>query len=229
MRKLTGYILIGIFAGILAVSGYRLYQIWEGYHAAEEEYGDLRQFIKEKEPYSTPEGEETEGADGAGQQVDFESLRQLNPDIVAWIRIEAAGIDYPVVQGEDNEHYLHYTFRGEASIAGSIFMDYRNKGDFTDGKTILYGHNMRDGSMFAGLKDLDLSGGPVAAVYLPGQELQYRLVEAEYVPPDDAVYQDMKTEARAAGGEAPAKELILSTCSSDAGQRLILRGEKQMP
>lgn len=62
------------------------------------------------------------------------------------------GVDYPVVQGEDNEHYLHYTFDGKENIAGSIFLDYRNRADFTDRKVILYGHNMQDGSMFSHLE-----------------------------------------------------------------------------
>lgn len=88
----------------------------------------------------------------AATTIEFGELQKINPDIVAWIRIDGLGIDYPVVQGEDNEHYLYYTFRGEANVAGSIFLDYRNKADFSDSKIILYGHNMKNGSMFGSLK-----------------------------------------------------------------------------
>ena len=61
-------------------------------------------------------------------------------------------MDYPVVQGEDNEYYLHHTFRKEANKAGSIFLDHRNRADFTEQRVIIYGHNMKDGSMFSNLK-----------------------------------------------------------------------------
>ena len=65
---------------------------------------------------------------------------------------DASGVDYPVVQGENNEYYLHYTFDRMENIAGSIFLDFRNRADFTDSKVILYGHNMQDGSMFSHLE-----------------------------------------------------------------------------
>lgn len=81
-----------------------------------------------------------------------------------------------MVQGEDNEHYLHYTFDGKANKAGSIFLDYRNRADFTDSKVILYGHNMKDGSMFSNLKKYQDAGfrkeqGRVV-LYLPDRVLE---------------------------------------------------------
>ncbi|MFQ7519116.1 class B sortase [[Clostridium] scindens] len=62
------------------------------------------------------------------------------------------GVDYPVVQGEDNEYHLHHMFRKEANKAESIFLDYRNRADFRDYRVIIYGHNMKDDSMFSNLK-----------------------------------------------------------------------------
>jgi sortase B len=88
----------------------------------------------------------------SGDPVDpFESLLERNKDVVGWIKIPGTEIDYPVVQAEDNEFYLKRNLKKESSSRGSIFMDYRNSNDEMDYNTILYGHNMKDGGMFAGL------------------------------------------------------------------------------
>lgn len=81
----------------------------------------------------------------------FMELKKTNENTVAYIRIENTRIDYPVVQTTDNEYYLNRDFEGKVNSHGAIFMDYRNTPDFSDQNTILYGHNMRDGTMF---KDL---------------------------------------------------------------------------
>ena len=70
-----------------------------------------------------------------------------NTPIVGWIRIEDTNVDYPVVQAEDNEYFLHHLYNGEENSAGSIFIDYRNDG-FDNRHVILYGHHMRNGTMF---------------------------------------------------------------------------------
>ena len=85
--------------------------------------------------------------------VDFEALSGKNDDLVAWILIPAVDISYPVVQGDDNEYYLHRDINRDYLFAGSIFMDTYNTPSFYNYNTIIYGHNMRDGSMFARLKD----------------------------------------------------------------------------
>lgn len=82
---------------------------------------------------------------------------EMNTDYVGWLKIEGTAIDYPVVRGNDNEIYLNTDFFGTFNDAGSIFMDYRNLAQFNDTHTAIYGHNMKDGSMFRDLnryKDL---------------------------------------------------------------------------
>ncbi|MDD3931882.1 MAG: class B sortase [Eubacteriales bacterium] len=83
-------------------------------------------------------------------KINFKSLQERNPDTVGWIEIPGTEINYPIVKGDDNDFYLHRDFQSEKSKSGTIFMDYRNDGDFTNRHSILYGHNMRNGSMFAG-------------------------------------------------------------------------------
>lgn len=83
--------------------------------------------------------------------IDLASLRAVNQDVVGWIRIPKTKIDYPLMQGEDNEHYLKHTWKGGKNIVGSIFLESLNSPDLTDYNTIIYGHNMSSGAMFAGL------------------------------------------------------------------------------
>jgi hypothetical protein len=79
------------------------------------------------------------------------SLAQINPDVYGWISIAGTDINYPIVQGKDNDEYLHRTYKRENLFVGSIFMDYQNSADFSDCNSIIYGHNMKDGSMFGKL------------------------------------------------------------------------------
>lgn len=80
--------------------------------------------------------------------IDFEKLKTINSDIVAWIVIEGTKVNYPVVKSHDNADYLHTTFEGNRNACGTLFIDCNNQPDFSDKNTIIYGHNMKNGSMF---------------------------------------------------------------------------------
>lgn len=131
-------------------------------------------------------------------------------------------MDYPVVQGEDNEYYLHHTFRREANKAGSIFLDYRNRADFTEQCVIIYGHNMKDGSMFSNLKKYQDNAfrkeSGTAYLYLPEKSLELEITACERIFMRDEVY-TLKENMVCDWPE----EIILSTCSSSSDTRLILR------
>lgn len=81
----------------------------------------------------------------------FDQLLEMNSDIVGWISIEDTGIDYAVVQSNDNDYYLNHNALKQSSARGSIFMDYRNTNVNEDLHTVIYGHHMKDGSMFGEL------------------------------------------------------------------------------
>lgn len=84
--------------------------------------------------------------------IDFKSLKEKNEEIYAWITIPGTNIDYPVLQSStDDSFYIHRGIDGEYLYAGAIYTELKNSKDFTDFNTVLYGHNMKDGSMFAGL------------------------------------------------------------------------------
>lgn len=80
--------------------------------------------------------------------LDFASLQEEYPDMVGWIKCKDTLIDYPIMQGEDNDFYLHHLYNGKEGANGSIFMDWLNHPDFYDCNSILYGHNMASGQMF---------------------------------------------------------------------------------
>lgn len=84
-------------------------------------------------------------------EVDFDKLRELNGDVVGWLYCEGTVIDYPILQGEDNDYYLHRNLNRQSHKAGSIFVEATNQAGFEDSNTIIYGHHMKNGSMFATL------------------------------------------------------------------------------
>lgn len=89
--------------------------------------------------------------DGLPREVDFDILKKQNPDVVGWIYSKDTPINYPVVQGKDNEKYLYQMFNEEWNGKGSIFVDYTCEQPFAQFNTIVYGHRMKDGSMFHSL------------------------------------------------------------------------------
>ncbi len=84
--------------------------------------------------------------------VDFDSLQSVNPEVVGWLYCPDTAINYPVLQGTDNEYYLHHLYDGTYNSSGSNFVDCNNSAGFADANTVLYGHHMKNGSMFAGLQ-----------------------------------------------------------------------------
>lgn len=81
--------------------------------------------------------------------IDWNYLKSINEDIIGWIEIEGTKINYPILQDNNNLYYLKHTYNKKYSSSGSIFTI--NENPFTDKETIIYGHNMKNGSMFSSL------------------------------------------------------------------------------
>ena len=225
------YFLLGILSVILLAAGVWIYQIISEYQTAEREYEQLQEYVKveknTRDPENTKPNVAEDDEEGEKQEetvtVDFASLQVINPDIVAWLRIPGV-LEYPVVRGEDNSYYLNHTVQKTYNIAGSIFLDYRNERDFSDSKNIIYGHNMKDGSMFHVLRnyqDIDFFQEHTdMEIYLPdGRTLNYQIIACEQVPADSEVYQITKYDSE----KTEKQELLLSTCSARVDRRLLLR------
>ncbi len=117
--------------------------------------------------------------------VNFEQLQKVNPEVIGWIRIGAVGISYPIAQAKDNEYYLHRTFKKVDNFAGCIFENCANSPFFTDQNTIIYGHNMKNGSMFGKLKDFSdqetLDRNPYFWIFTKDFIYQYRIISSSVV------------------------------------------------
>lgn len=86
-------------------------------------------------------------------KVDFDVLKQTNEDVKAWLYCENTMINYPVAQAEDNDYYLHRLLNGNYNRGGTLFVEYSNQDDFSDWNTLIYGHNMKNNTMFGTLTD----------------------------------------------------------------------------
>ncbi len=167
-RKIPLLLLCMVFLGVAGYFGIRLYKQWNTYRMGEEAYEALAQYVhldsspvreeitKEQEPMPTDTTQceqepATQSDETSWPTVDFEALQAINPDIVAWIFMEGTNINYPVVQGDDNSEYLYRLADGTSNSAGSIFMDYRNRSDFIGRNTVLYGHHMKNETMFGAI------------------------------------------------------------------------------
>lgn len=87
-------------------------------------------------------------------KIDFEELKSINNQVVAWLRVKGTQIEYPVVQTKDNSYYMSRNLEKKYNLGGWIFADYKNKLDETDKNIVIYGHNMKDNSMFGSLKNI---------------------------------------------------------------------------
>lgn len=95
---------------------------------------------------------ETEEENEDYYDIDFEALKEINPDTVAYLKVNNTKIDYVVVRGNNNSYYLNHNFDKKINVAGWVFADYHNEYDGSDKNLVIFGHNMKNGSMFGTLK-----------------------------------------------------------------------------
>lgn len=155
-------IILSICVGGFGFSAYTLYGYYRTYKEGEDEYEKLRTYIQENEDNGEADANTEQGGSSDGEKkkkdsfkapkVDFDELKDINSDIIGWIKVQGTVINYPIVQGEDNTYYLKKTFEKKSNYSGAIFMDYLNAPDFSSDNTVLYGHNLKTGEMFGGLQ-----------------------------------------------------------------------------
>ena len=147
-KKIYGIFMLVAIA-VFLFAGERILQIYLNYQESQKVYEQMEGFTQKIEdqdlsPEAVPGETPEEVAEQGFLQVDFNKLEEINPDVIAWIEIPGLEISYPVVQGRDNDYYLHHLITGENHKSGSIFMDFQNQEDLSDRNTIIYGHNMKD-------------------------------------------------------------------------------------
>ena len=121
--------------------------------------------------------------------IDFDSLLEVNPDIIGWLYIPGTGTNYPILLGDDDSEYLHTNYRHEYQYLGSIFAHYRTSPKLDDPYTVLFGHNMRSGRMFGNLSDYQSKSfrdaNPFVYIYTPDRSLQCTIYASGYVDATD--------------------------------------------
>lgn len=163
---------------VFCFSAFQLYKIFSSYKKGDDAYEKIQDVAIKQE--KTADGEEK-------FTVDFDKLREINPDVVAWIRFEEPSvINYPVVHSKDNKEYLTRLFGEGKNTYGTLFVDKDNAGDFTDRNTFIYGHRMKSGSMFGKLEKYEdeafYKEHPYFYIYTPdGKESKYQIFSAGVV------------------------------------------------
>lgn len=190
MKKAMRAMVTILSVGLILLSVCKLYGIYTQYRSGTKLYADVaQQFV------SMPTaGQTTQDApqETPPISVDFAALIKENADVVGWIYCEDTPINHPVLQGEDNSHYLHRMFDGSRNNAGSIFMDCRNDAEFSHHNTLLYGHNMKNGTMFGTLSNYAdqayFDQHPVIWLLTPEQTYRMEVIAGMVAPPDSQAY-----------------------------------------
>lgn len=224
-------------------AGTYLTTIFWGYHKGNQEYTQLAEQVFGEETFILSEKKENELYNSMAV------LMQKNADMIGWITFENADMElsYPVMQGEDNQYYLNHTFSGEENSAGSIFMDIINHDSWEDAHTIIYGHNMKNLSMFGKLRNYKTKdfyeGNEFFWIYTENASYRYQIfayydvseysdVYTVWYTPDEnfeAMIEKMQRRSYYDTGVEVGVEdkiLTLSTCSTE-GNRFVLHAKRQ--
>lgn len=175
-----------------------------------------------------------------------DTLSQINDDYVGWLSVEGTYVEYPVVLGNDNAYYLNHNFYQETDKVGAVFMDYRNSRELLGKNTIIYGHNMKDDSMFGSLKrllDISLANGQKIILDFQGKKYEWEIIVAYETFDEDWMQVEFESDAEYthffnnldAGTELLPSEnslkktdnvITLATCTpNDRNERLIVHGK----
>lgn len=155
----TVFLLAGV--ALIAVSSVYLVRIMLGYHSSSREYDDLNELVMERETEDAEKDltdEKVLSPEDRNILDEIQKLHRQYPEVIGWILFDDSKISYPITQGEDNFYYLKHTYSGTENSAGSIFMEAANEADFSDNHTIIYGHNMKNLSMFGSLRNYRKDG-----------------------------------------------------------------------
>ena len=234
--------LVGVIC--IGVSVYGLYGIYKEYKTAIDRYAKLEEeFVQ---VYNSSDGNSLAEEDLQIPwyqliSVDLEGLQKKYPDIVGWIFFEDGLISYPVMQADDNDKYLYTTYDGKESKSGSIFMETTHSADFSDTHTIIYGHNMKNLSMFGRLKYYKTKSEyydehQYFQIFCGDEILRYQIFAYQEVGIDSFVYRESFTSARVLSNRLLANSMVnsglniedddkvitLSTCTVDDDHRFVV-------
>lgn len=264
-------VLIGICMAVFVFAVVNLVMIYVEYGKAEKSYGSIEdEFVTYVDDLGDTEvvddisagetgaesGEET--ADGEPEtkkgykfsklNVDFDKLKKKNSDVVGWIQFEGFYLSYPIVKDPGNNYYLTHTVEKKANSSGAIYIPKQNKSDFSDTNTIIFGHNMKNGTMFGLLgrykEKAFFKLNQYFYIYTPKGEKRYQIFSV-YVGDENGIaytiygaknddygkfLENLKKNSMYDTGVSVSKEnsiVTLSTCvSNDKTKRLIVHAKQ---
>ena len=180
-------------------------------------------------------------------EVDFNELKNTNSEVVAWIMVDGTNINYPIVQGSDNDYYLNHDIVKNPKASGWPFMDYRNSSDMSNDNTIFYGHNLLNKTAFGSIANIFTnnwfkSSNHLIIVRTPEAKYVYEIFSCYYIDPEvyylqESFYDDNerlnfynKLKGRSQYNfninlEATDKIITLSTCTDDNKGRKVIHAK----
>lgn len=185
MKKKKGFkdyfrlLLLTICVAVFVYSGYQLLNIYLQYRNIDKAYDALlEEYVEDNDGFHI---------------IAWDELLERNPDVIGWIQIPNTNIDYPVLQGDTNDTYLRHDIDGNYLVAGSIFVDANHSAPLEEPNTIIYGHNMRNSSMFSDLKEYInpefVKDHPYVYIYLPdGSVSEYQIVSTQEIDAYSDIY-----------------------------------------
>ena len=221
MKKLLNRIILLVCICVFAYSAFQLGMIILQYKQIEDETNELIEHYAER----------AEGEDPLKRKIDFDGLLKRNSDVIGWLYIPDTKIDEPILKGNNNDSYLHTTIDRGYSAAGQVFIDKMNEKDFKDDNTIIYGHNMKNGSRFHDIRyfiEKDYyNDHPNVYIYLPDSTVNvYKTYSAGVISAESKLYikgidyKDYISKSQKAGSQRSDVSdeqqplIMLSTCNS---------------
>ena len=265
-KRLPETVALIISLSVFFYSGWQVYSIYHEYEAGKKVYAGTAVHVNVKEgrisssSSAAPKDDEsteeeiddephwTEDQSVPDVEIDHDALLAENPDYIGWFLMESLNTSYPICQGDDNEYYLHHAFDGSTNVNGCLFLDSENPADLSDFNSFLYGHNMKNGTMFGSLKKL-LSDptiwgtDPYFYIFKPEAVYKYHIYSYYITPPDSKSfhyclsldeyeqYLDMVVPQSIKDCHEPItvkdRSMTLSTCSGtgENKKRLLIHGK----
>lgn len=253
-KKKKGDVLltIALIAAIVVFcyAAFNLYHIYTEYKKGTDEYNQIEEMAVTERDADSGEVAGPNAQLKPPIEVDFDKLKSVNEDVVGWIYVDALpDISYPIVKGKDNQTYLHQTYEKNYNFAGTIFVDYENSGDFSDCNTLVYGHNMKNGSMFGHLKkfredDRLYKQDKYFWILTPERNYRYEIISAYTTGVNSDTYTLFKgpgeefekyletikgySEIQTDDTDLTIKDKIvtLSTCTGNESTRFVVQGKR---
>ena len=243
-------IVLIVAIAVFCYAAFNLYHIYTEYKKGTDEYNQIEEMAVTERDADSAEVAGPNAQLKPPIEVDFDKLKSVNEDVVGWIYVDALpDISYPIVKGKDNQTYLHQTYEKNYNFAGTIFVDYENSGDFSDCNTLVYGHNMKNGSMFGHLKkfredDKLYKQDKYFWILTPERNYRYEIISAYTTGVNSDTYTLFKgpgeefekyletikgySEIQTDDTDLTIKDKIvtLSTCTGNESTRFVVQGKR---